>query len=37
MENNLLQQNFSIEQLPKIRGNTYKNITEVDRKSSSAV
>ena len=32
MENNLLQQNISIEQLPTIIGDTYKNITEVDRK-----
>lgn len=37
MENNLLQQNFSIEQLPTIIGDTYKNITEVDRKISNAV
>ena len=37
MENNLLQQNVSIEQLPTIIGDTYKNITEVDRKISNAV
>ena len=37
MENNLLQQNISIEQLPTIIGDTYKNITEVDRKISNAV
>ena len=37
MENNLLQQNVSIEQLPAIIGDTYKNITEVDRKISNAV
>ena len=37
MENNLLQQNISIEQLPTIIGDTYKNITEVDRKISNVV
>ena len=37
MENNLHQQNISIEQLPTIIGDTYKNITEVDRKISNAV
>lgn len=37
MENNLLQQNISIEQLPTIIGDMYKNITEVDRKISNAV
>ena len=37
MENNLLQQNISIEQLPTIIGDTYKNIKKEDRKISNAV
>ena len=37
MESNLPQQNISIEQLPTIIGNTFKHISEVDRKSSNAV
>ena len=32
MESNLPQQNISIEQLPTIIGNTFKHISEVDRK-----
>lgn len=37
MESNLPQQNISIEQLPTIIGNTFKHISEVDRKISNAV
>ena len=37
MESNLPQQNISIEQLPTIIGNTFKDISEVDRKISNAV
>lgn len=37
MEYNLTQQEISIEQLPTIIGNTFKNIDEVDRKISNAV
>ena len=37
MESNLPQQNISIEQLPAIIGNTFKHISEVDRKISNAV
>lgn len=37
MESNLQQQNISIEQLPTIIGNTFKHISEVDRKISNAV
>ena len=37
MEYNLPQQNISIEQLPTIIGNTFKHISEVDRKISNAV
>lgn len=37
MESNLSQQNISIEQLPTIIGNTFKHISEVDRKISNAV
>ena len=37
MESNLPQQKISIEQLPAIIGNTFKHISEVDRKISNAV
>ena len=37
MEYNLPQLNISIEQLPTIIGNTFKHISEVDRKISNAV
>ena len=37
MEYNLPQQKISIEQLPAIIGNTFKHISEVDRKISNAV
>lgn len=37
MESNLPQLNISIEQLPTIIGNTFKHISEVDRKISNAV
>ena len=37
MESNLPQQNISIEQLPTIIGNTFKHISEVDRKILNAV
>ena len=37
MESNLPQQKISIEQLPVIIGNTFKHISEVDRKISNAV
>ena len=37
MESNLPQQKISIEQLPTIIGNTFKHISEVDRKISNAV
>lgn len=37
MESNLPQQNISIEQLPTIICNTFKHISEVDRKISNAV
>ena len=37
MESNLPQQEISIEQLPAIIGNTFKHISEVDRKISNAV
>ena len=37
MESNLPQQNISIEQLPAVIGNTFKHISEVDRKISNAV
>ena len=37
MESNLPQQNISIEQLPTIIGNTFKHISEVDRKIANAV
>lgn len=37
MESNLPQQNISIEQLPIIIGDTFKHISEVDRKISNAV
>lgn len=36
MESNLPQQKISIEQLPVIIGNTFKHISEVDRKISNA-
>ena len=37
MESNLPQQKISIEQLPAVIGNTFKHISEVDRKISNAV